>query len=107
MTSPTTNPAKRGQFVAIERSHSYFTLGKGTTRYSEFHIARVVSITREGLVKTADFGSGVAYKARDWKMAWTIPAQHQAGAAALFGQSFDSQDAAVNAIRAVGTAIAA
>lgn len=55
------NPAKRGDYVLIPRFHSSTMMHGATTRRVTYRIARVTSVTREGLAKRAK-GDGFTWE---------------------------------------------
>lgn len=101
-------PAKRGEMVAFEKSHSYTSISDGTVRYSTFHLGEVDRASRDGVVKAIrpNKGSYVPVRVDRGVTVYTISAERQAQARALFagavypGLEFESAAALRDAVLA-------
>jgi hypothetical protein len=88
------DPWKKGDFVAVECRHSYFEQGKGTVRYSTWHVGRRASTPAANTLKV-DVGAGESARVISVKTPdlWRIPYRYLHTAAALLGQEFKTREA--------------
>ena len=103
-------PAKRGDLILIEVAHSVTYApgsGKGTERWTTYHLAMVTSVTREGVMKAAERPAVAPHPLRfgEATRSWVVPADKVGGDGWAFltrlGQTvdFDSIDQARDTIR--------
>lgn len=80
---PITNPATRYDLGLVNIQHSSTSLTKGTTRYTTYHFASIVSVDRSGLVKVFKIAGSTL--PRNMDNATTITIAHLADCRRLAG----------------------
>ena len=99
------NPVKRGEYVVKESTYSA-TFVHGPTKWvTTWHVVKVASVTRDGLIKRAYSSPADEERPQSWEVApyeiATVP-DHQMRAAGMYaaGARYASKDAMIAAFKA-------